>query len=63
MNWSATELTDLDLGDKRLETRAIHILNTLMNAPQCSIPKACRSWADTMAMYRFFWNDSVSLKP
>ncbi len=60
MNWSATELTDLDLGDNRLKTRAIHILNTLMNAPQCSIPKACRSWADTMAMYRFFWNDSVS---
>ncbi|MBU0656714.1 MAG: transposase, partial [Gammaproteobacteria bacterium] len=28
MNWSATELNDLDLGDERLNTRAVHILNT-----------------------------------
>ncbi|MBU0655499.1 MAG: transposase, partial [Gammaproteobacteria bacterium] len=27
MNWSATELNDLDLGDERLNTRAVHILN------------------------------------
>lgn len=60
MNWSATELNDLDLGDERLKTRAVHILNTLMKSPQSSIPKACGSWSDTMATYRFFWNDAVS---
>lgn len=60
MNWSATELNDLDLGDERLNTRAVHILNTLMKSPQSSIPKACGSWSDTMATYRFFWNDAVS---
>jgi hypothetical protein len=60
MNWSATELTDLDLGDNRLKTRAIHILNTLMKSPQLSIPKAFHGWSDTLATYRFFWNDAVS---
>ncbi|QQZ30208.1 IS4 family transposase [Thiothrix subterranea] len=60
MNWSSTELTDLDLGDKRLETRAAHILKAMLKAPQSSIPKACQSWSSTLATYRFFWNEAVS---
>ena len=60
MNWSSSELTDLDLGDKRLETRAAHILNAMLKAPQSSLPKACQSWSSTLATYRFFWNEAVS---
>ncbi|WP_081485752.1 IS4/Tn5 family transposase DNA-binding protein [Thiothrix nivea] len=40
MNWSSTELNDLDLGDSRLEVRAATILNAMLQAPQSSIPKA-----------------------
>ena len=60
MNWTATELHDLDLGDKRLKKRAAHILEALLKAPQCSLPKACQSWSSTLAVYRFFWNEAVS---
>jgi hypothetical protein len=60
MNWSSTELADLDLGDKRLEKRAAHILNALFKTPQASLPKACQGWSSTLATYRFFWNEAVS---
>ena len=60
MNWSATELNDLDLGDARLNKRAIHILSSLMKSPQSSLPKASQSWSKTLATYRFLSNDSVS---
>lgn len=60
MNWLSTELNDLDLGDKRLEKRAAHILKAMMKSPQSSLPKACRNWSSTLATYRFFWNEAVS---
>lgn len=60
MNWSSTELNDLDLGDKRLAKRATHILNAMLKSPQSSIPKACQDWSSTLATYRFFWNEAVS---
>ena len=60
MNCLSTELNDLDLGDKRLEKRAAHILNAMLKSPQSSIPKACLLWSNTLATYRFFWNEAVS---
>lgn len=60
MNCLSTELNDLDLGDKRLEKRAAHILNAMLKSPQSSIPKACPLWSNTLATYRFFWNEAVS---
>ncbi len=58
-NWPARELATLDLGDARLNRRAVELLGTLFNSPQSSLPKACCGWADTMAAYRFFMNESV----
>ena len=60
MNWSATELNDLDLGDVRLNKRAIQMLDSMMKSPQSSLPKAFQTWSKTLAAYRFSSNESVS---
>ena len=60
MNWSATELNDLDLGDARLKKRAIQMLDVMMKSPQSSLPKAFQSWSKTLAAYRFLSNESVT---
>jgi hypothetical protein len=49
-----------DLKDKRLNRRAIRILERLGEKPTLSIPAACRGWAETQAAYRFFDNEKVS---
>jgi len=59
-NWSASEFSTLDLGDARLNNRAVKMLSAMANAPNSSLPEACCGWADTIAAYRFFMNDSVS---
>ena len=58
--WPTCEFSTLDLGDARLKHRAVKILTALFNSPKSSLPEACCGWADTMAAYRFFMNDSVS---
>jgi hypothetical protein len=54
------ELTTLDLGDRRLERRAIALCADFAAQPQASSPQACEEWASTKAAYRFFENPKVS---
>ena len=60
MNWVLEEMEQIELGDKRLEARAVNLLNNLGSKPLESIPIACRGWAETKAAYRFFDNDKVT---
>lgn len=47
----------VDLRDKRLETRAVSILNALESKPLETIRVACQGSAETKTAYRFFDND------
>jgi hypothetical protein len=53
MSWAAEEFKDIDLGDKRLDQRAVR----LAEKPTASIPQACGGWAETQAAYRFLAPD------
>ena len=59
-DWSTDEFSTLALGDARLKNRAEKILSAMFNSPKSSLPEACCGWADTIAAYRFFMNESVS---
>ena len=67
MTWSEMEFQNLDLGDKRTNARTIKIVNSIAKSPQSSIPEACQGWAETLATYRFYSNESFDsndlLKP
>ena len=60
MGWAAEELKAVDLGDRRLNKRAIALLDTLAAKPTMSIPSACSGWSETIAGYRFLANDDVT---
>jgi Transposase Tn5 dimerisation domain/Transposase DNA-binding len=60
MSWAAQEMKGAELGDERLNQRAIKILDRLGEKPSLSIPAACKGWDETKAAYRFFHNDKVS---
>lgn len=60
MSWGAQEMAAAQFGDKRLNTRAASLLDTLGAKPTLSIPGAARGWAETQAAYRFFDHDKVS---
>jgi len=57
MSWAAEEFRGIDLGDKRLNSRAVLLLACLAESPTASIPGACKDWAETQAAYRFFGQD------
>ncbi len=54
------EFRNLDLGDERIKTREVKLLETLAKSPKSSIPQACQGWAETQAAYRFYSNESVT---
>src|SRR5262245_24441019 len=58
--WVHEELQSVRLGDKRLHKRLCHIVQTLAEHPQASIPEAFGNWADTKAFYRFCKTDNVA---
>lgn len=60
MNWVEEEFKTIDLGDKRLNNRLIHIVETLGLAPGRTIPQSFRSWAEIKACYNFTDNDLVT---
>jgi transposase-like protein/transposase Tn5 family protein len=60
MGWAAAEFQTIDLGDARLNQRAVTIAEALGLAPGRTIPQACQSWASTKACYNFFSNGLVS---
>lgn len=60
MSWVNVELTTIDLGDHRLNRRAVNILESLGLAPGRTIPQAFQSWSEIKACYNFFSNALVS---
>ncbi len=53
------EFKGIDLGDKRLNQRAILLAEQLSGNPAASIPQACGGWAETAAAHRFFAQDKL----
>lgn len=60
MNWIVEEMSEINLGDKRLNDRTINLFEKLSRDPIASIPTANQSWPETKAAYRFFDNDKVT---
>lgn len=56
----ADELAGVDLGDRRLNERAVTLIETLSRQPMSSINAACGGLAETTAAYRFFDNEKVT---
>ena len=54
MNWAAEEFREIDLGDRRLDRRAVLLAERLAAKPEASVPQTCGSRAETMTAYRFF---------
>jgi len=54
------ELSDLDLGDARLNRRACTLIERLARHPEKSIPAACGGWQETKAAYRLFDSETVT---
>ena len=59
MGWG-DEFKTIELGDERLNRRAVLLAERLGQKPSASIPNACQSWAETAAAYRFLRNEEVS---
>jgi hypothetical protein len=59
MSWATEEFSTLDLGDQRLNRRAILLAERLAAQPTASIPAACGGWAETQAAYRLLSHDAV----
>ncbi len=57
--WSALEFGRVDLQDRRLDQRLLHLSADFAAQPQASIPQACGDWATTKGAYRFFENPKV----
>lgn len=59
MGSAGSELTDIDLGDARLDKRAVALADRLAERPGASFPKALDD-AELEAAYRFFGNEAVT---
>ena len=55
----ALELAGIDLGDKRLNDRAVVLIERLAADMAASINGACQGWSETKAAYQFFDNAKV----
>ncbi|MBK5913856.1 transposase, partial [Rhodocyclus purpureus] len=60
MGWAAEEFETLELGDARLNRRAVLLAERLALKPGASIPNACQNWSETVAAYRFLSHGGVS---
>lgn len=60
MGWAEAEFETIELGDERLNRRAVLLAERLGHKPSASIPGACENWAETAAAYRFLSNEQVS---
>jgi Transposase DNA-binding len=59
MGWAMEEFRGIDLGDQRLDRRAVLLAERLAENPLASIPGACNGWAETQAAYRFFGQEGM----
>jgi hypothetical protein len=60
MSWAAEEFKKIDLGDVRLNARAVLLAERLSSKPMESIPNACSGWSETQAAYRFLSNEKAN---
>lgn len=58
-SWSEQELSQVDLGDERLNKRLMKIVEDFTENPESSVPQACGNWAATKAAYEFWKNPKV----
>lgn len=58
-NWAINEFGEINFCDKRLSSRLLKLADSFAKSPESSINKACESWSQTKAAYRFFQNDSI----
>lgn len=58
--WSEIEFEMLDLGHKRINKRAVKVLEGLSNRPSAMLPQAFNTAGEIKACYRFFDNDLVT---
>ena len=59
MGWAMEEFRGINLGDQRLDRRAVLLAERLAEKPLASIPGACNGWAETQAAYRFFGQEEM----
>jgi hypothetical protein len=59
-HWSEEEFTALDLGHKRINKRAVKVLEELSKYPSATLPQAFNTACEMKACYRFFDNDLVT---
>lgn len=52
--WGEWEFEQVNLGDKRLNTRLKKLAENLSAVPEAPINQASEDWAATKAAYRFF---------
>ena len=52
-------MSGVDLGDQRLNSRVVKLLESLSERPSASIPDACGGWAETKAAYRLLAQDKI----
>lgn len=62
MGWAADEFREVELGDKRLDSRLIKLCDSFSESPESPINQACGDWAETKAAYRFFQNKNVDVE-
>lgn len=60
--WTAYELSEIALGDQRLNWRLLDSAAKLAAKPSVSINQACDDWADTKATYRLFANPKTTME-
>ncbi len=59
VSWVYEEFSEIDLGDKRVNSKALKIIDTLAKQPGASIPQAFDSWSDAKCCYEFFSSGKV----
>lgn len=60
--WIEYELSEISLGDQRLNWRLLDSGAKLAAKPSVSINQACDDWADTKATYRLFANEKTTME-
>ncbi len=60
-DWAEEEFGGVDLGDKRLGKRLLHLARAFAAKPEADLPAACGSKAALKAAYRFFRHPAVNM--
>ena len=61
VDWIEAELDTVEFYDPRLKRRLFKLVGDFYAQPQAPIPQSCGSYANTIAAYRFFNNQRVTM--